>query len=89
MTRVVSVTARGGFAEPPLAATVNVAVVALGVAGFAVLAVLLVGAATRSAFAEPRGPLTAQEVVVPALVETRDLFASTRPPTEASPRCRA
>jgi hypothetical protein len=57
VTRVVSVTARAGFAEPPLAATVNVGVVVAGVVAFAVLALVLVGASTRSAFAEPRGPL--------------------------------
>ena len=57
VTRVVSVTARGGFAEPPLAPTVDVLVVVAGIAAYVVLASVLVGAATRSAFSEPRGPL--------------------------------
>jgi hypothetical protein len=61
VTRVVAVTARGGFAEPPLVATVDLAVVAVGVACFAALAVLLVGMSTRRAFAEPRGPLVRRE----------------------------
>jgi len=57
VTRVVSVTARAGFAEPPLAATVDPLVVCAGIAAYALLAALLVGAATRRAFAEPRGPV--------------------------------
>jgi hypothetical protein len=56
VTRVVSVTARGGFAEPPLVATVDVLVVLAGLAAYVVMAALLVGATTRSAFAESRGP---------------------------------
>jgi hypothetical protein len=56
VTRVVSVTARGGFAEPPLVATVDALVVLAGLAAYVVMAALLVGATTRSAFAEPRGP---------------------------------
>lgn len=56
VTRVVSVTARGGFAEPPLVATVDVLVVGAGVAAFVLVSALLVGATTRSAFADPRGP---------------------------------
>ncbi|MGH3133873.1 MAG: hypothetical protein ACRDNY_09090 [Gaiellaceae bacterium] len=57
VTRVVAVTARGGFAEPPLAATVDLLVVGAGVAAYVLLAALLVGATTRRAFAETRGPL--------------------------------
>ncbi len=56
VTKLVSVTARAGFAEPPLQATVDPLVIATGAAAYAVLAILLVGAATRRAFAEPRGP---------------------------------
>ena len=56
VTRVVTVTARGGDAEPPLAVVVDPALVVLGVALFALLAVLLVGGATRRAFAGERGP---------------------------------
>jgi hypothetical protein len=56
VTRVVSVTARGGFAEPPLAITVDTAVVVAGVLAYVLLAVLLVGTATRRVFSEPRGP---------------------------------
>jgi FtsX-like permease family protein len=55
VTRVVAVTARGGFAEPPLVMEVDVAVVAAGVAAFVALAVLLVGSTTRRAFAGARG----------------------------------
>jgi len=57
VTRVVTVTARGGDAEPPLAVVVDPALVVLGVALFALLAVLLVGGATRRAFAGERGPV--------------------------------
>ena len=57
VTRVVTVTARGGDAEPPLAVVVDPALVALGVALFAALAVVLVGAATRRAFSGERGPV--------------------------------
>jgi hypothetical protein len=56
VTRVVSVTARGGFAEPPLAATVEVAVVAVGLAGFVLLAAALVAVGTHRSFAGVRGP---------------------------------
>ncbi len=58
VTRLVSVTARAGFADPPLEATVDPIVVVVGVVAYGILAVLLVGAATRTAFAEPRGPST-------------------------------
>lgn len=54
--RVVTVTARGAAAEPPLAVVVDPALVVLGVAVFAGLAALLVGGATRHAFAGARGP---------------------------------
>jgi FtsX-like permease family len=57
VTRVVSVTARGGFAEPPLAITVDSAVVVAGVLAYVLLAAVLVGAATRRAFSESRGPM--------------------------------
>jgi hypothetical protein len=53
---VVSVTARGGVAEPPLVATVDMLVVGAGVAAYAVVAAVLVGFATRRSFAEARGP---------------------------------
>jgi FtsX-like permease family len=56
VTRVVTVTARGGDAEPPLAVVVDPAFVVLGVALFALLSVVLVGGATRRAFAGERGP---------------------------------
>jgi hypothetical protein len=56
VTRVVTVTARGGDAEPPLAVVVDPALVVLGVALFALLASMLVGGATRRAFAGERGP---------------------------------
>lgn len=56
VTKVVSVTARGGFAEPPLAATVDLLVVGAGVAAYAGLATLFVGATTRRAFSQPHGP---------------------------------
>jgi hypothetical protein len=58
VTRLVSVTARAGFADPPLAATVDPVVVVVGVLAYALLAFVLVGAATRRAFSEPRGPST-------------------------------
>jgi len=57
VTRVVAVTSRGGFAEPPLAATVDLVVVAAGIVAYVVLAVLLVDATTRRAFSQPRGPV--------------------------------
>jgi hypothetical protein len=56
VTRVVSVTARGGVAEPPLVATVDMLVVGAGVAAYAVVAAVLVGFVTRRSFAEARGP---------------------------------
>jgi hypothetical protein len=56
VTRVVTVTARGGNADPPLAATLDPIVVVGGVASYVLLAAVLVGATTRRAFAEPRGP---------------------------------
>jgi hypothetical protein len=56
VTRVVSVTARGGAAEPPLAATLDPLVVVAGALCFVVLAVLLVLGATREAFAGVRAP---------------------------------
>ena len=56
VTRVVTVTASGGVAEPPLAVVVDPALVVLGVAAFAGLSALLVGVATRRAFAGARGP---------------------------------
>jgi hypothetical protein len=56
VTRVVTVTARGGDAEPPLAVVVDPAFVLGGAAAFAVLATLFVGGATRRAFAGERGP---------------------------------
>jgi hypothetical protein len=57
VTRIVSVTAQGGFAEPPLVATVHVGVLVAGLGVFAALGALLVGASTRRAFSSPRGPL--------------------------------
>jgi hypothetical protein len=57
VTRVVSVTARAGFAEPPLVATVDPLVVCAGVAAYALVAALLVRATTGRAFEEPRGPV--------------------------------
>jgi hypothetical protein len=56
VTRVVTVTARGGDAEPPLAVVIDLAFVILGIAAFGALAVVLVGGATRRAFAGERGP---------------------------------
>jgi hypothetical protein len=56
VTRVVTVTARGADAEPPLAVVVDPALVVAGVAVFAVVAAFLVGGATRRAFAGERGP---------------------------------
>jgi FtsX-like permease family len=56
VTRVVTVTARGGVAEPPLAVVVDPVLVVAGVALFVVLASALVGGATRRAFAGVRGP---------------------------------
>jgi hypothetical protein len=56
VTRVVTVTAGGVEAEPPLAVVVEPVLVGLGVVAFGALAVLLVGVATRRAFAGVRGP---------------------------------
>ena len=56
VTRVVAVTARGGAAEPPLSATLDPIVVAVGGVAYVLLAVVLVGATTRRAFAGTRGP---------------------------------
>jgi len=57
VTRVVTVTAGGGEAEPPLAVVVEPVLVVLGVAVFVGLAALLVGVATRRAFSGARGPV--------------------------------
>ena len=57
VTRVVSVTARGEAAEPPLAVVVDPLLVVAGILVFVVLAVVLVGGATRRAFAGARGPV--------------------------------
>ena len=51
-----TVTARGGDAEPPLAVVVDPMLVVAGIVAFAVLAAFLVGGATRHAFAGERGP---------------------------------
>jgi len=56
VARVVSVTARGGTAEPPLAVVVDPLLVTAGIAVFALLTAALVGGATRRAFAGKRGP---------------------------------
>lgn len=56
VTRVVSVTARGDVAEPPLAAVIDPLVILVAVAGYGLLAALLVGATTKRAFAGMRGP---------------------------------
>ncbi|MGH3066103.1 MAG: hypothetical protein ACRDOF_07330, partial [Gaiellaceae bacterium] len=56
VTRMVAVTARGGGAEPPLATTLDPFVMATGAALYALVAVILVRATTRRAFAEARGP---------------------------------
>lgn len=56
VTRVVTVTAHGGDAEPPLAVVVDPTLVLAGVVAFAAVAALLVGGATRRAFAGERGP---------------------------------
>ena len=57
VTRVVSVTAGGEAAEPPLAVVVDPLLVVAGVVLFLALAVALVGGATHRAFAGTRGPL--------------------------------
>lgn len=56
VTRVVTVTAGGGQAEPPLAVVVEPLLLVLGAGLFAALAALLVGLSTRQAFAGGRGP---------------------------------
>jgi hypothetical protein len=56
VTRVVTVTARGGDAEPPLAVVFDPALVISGVLLFAALGAILVGVATRHAFGGERGP---------------------------------
>jgi hypothetical protein len=56
VTRVVGVTARGGTAEPPLTATLDPMVVAMGGVAYVLLAVVLIGATTRRAFAGARVP---------------------------------
>jgi len=56
VTRVVTVTASGGVAEPPLAVVVDPLLVVAGIVLFALLAAILVGGATRRAFAGARGP---------------------------------
>ncbi len=61
VTKVVSVTARGGFAEPPLAATVELAVVAAGLAAFGLLAGALVAVGTHRAFASARLPAVRED----------------------------
>jgi ABC-type antimicrobial peptide transport system permease subunit len=57
VTRVVSVTAGGESADPPLAVVVDPRLVLAGVTIFAALAVVLVGSATHRAFASVRGPV--------------------------------
>jgi hypothetical protein len=57
VTRVVSVTAGGQAADPPLAVVVDPLLVLAGVALFVALAVALVGGATHRTFAGARGPL--------------------------------
>jgi hypothetical protein len=56
VTRVVTVTSRGGDAEPPLALVIDPVLVVAGVLVYAAAAALLVGAATRRAFSGERGP---------------------------------
>ena len=57
VTRVVSVTARGSSAEPPLQTSVDPVVIGIGLGAYALLAAVLVGVATRRAFAGTRGPV--------------------------------
>jgi hypothetical protein len=61
VTRMVTVTARAGVAEPPLATSVDLWVIALGCALFALFGGLLVATATRKAFGEHDRPLRAPE----------------------------
>jgi hypothetical protein len=56
VTRVVSVTARGGSGEPPLESSLEPLVLGAGIAGFVGLGALLVGVTTRRAFSGARGP---------------------------------
>jgi hypothetical protein len=56
VTRVVTVTARGLAAEPPLVADADPLVAVIGIVAYLVLAALLVGSATRRAFGGARGP---------------------------------
>jgi hypothetical protein len=56
VTRLVTVTARAGAAEPPLRVGLDPRVVVAGVLAYALLTAVLVGGATRRAFADPRGP---------------------------------
>jgi hypothetical protein len=56
VTRVVSVTARGGSAEPPLVSSLEPLVLAGGVAAFVALGALLVGVTTQRGFSGSRGP---------------------------------
>jgi len=56
VTRVVRVTARATAPEPPLVTTLDLSVIGLGGIAIALLAAALVAWATRSAFADPRGP---------------------------------
>jgi hypothetical protein len=56
VTRVVTVTAGGGEAEPPLAVIFDPALAFVGIALFAGLAALLIALSTRRAFAGTRGP---------------------------------
>ena len=57
VTRVVSVTAGGETADPPLAVVLDPLLVVAGVVLFVVLTAALVGVATHRAFAGARGPL--------------------------------
>lgn len=57
VTRIVSVTARGTVAEPPLVTSFDPVVVAVGLVAYGLLAALLVGISTRQAFAGSRGPV--------------------------------
>ncbi len=57
VTRVVSVTARGTLAEPPLVASVDPIVIAIGLGAYTLVAAILVGVSTRRAFAGARGPV--------------------------------
>jgi predicted lysophospholipase L1 biosynthesis ABC-type transport system permease subunit len=56
VTRVVRVTARAGFAEPPLVVAVQLPIVLAALVGLAIAAVVVTVLVTRTAFIEPRGP---------------------------------